>query len=86
MTRARIPHRAAGILAPAPALAPALAISTTPTPASARTFKFNSAGPMVPQPLPPGCVIRRALSRGSRRVHCRKPRCSPTICRDPHRA
>jgi hypothetical protein len=63
-------HRPAGILA----LALAIAIIATPGPATARTFNFNSAGSMVQLPLPPqrGCVIRRALSRDSRTVHCQK--------------
>jgi hypothetical protein len=57
MTHARIHHYTAGILAIATTIA--LALSTATTPASARTFNFNSAGSMVQQPLPTqwGCVI-----------------------------
>jgi hypothetical protein len=51
MTHAQTNHIAAGIVAFL--LTIAVAFSTATTPASARTFNFNSAGSMVQQPLPP---------------------------------
>lgn len=72
MTRARIHHRAVGILAIVVAAALALGISTAPV--SARTFNFNAAGSMVQQPLPPqwGCIMRRLLSGRAVRIQCRE--------------
>jgi hypothetical protein len=50
----------------------ALAIALGATPASARTFNFNSAGSMVQQPLSPqwACAMRRAMI--NRRIPCRE--------------
>jgi hypothetical protein len=61
MTHPRTNHIAAGILALLLTLA--VAFSTTNTPASARTFNFNSAGSMVQQPPPQwACLMQRALT------------------------
>ncbi len=69
MTHARTNHIAAGILALL--LTIAVAFSTT-TPASARTFSFNSVGSMVQQPLSPqwACLMQRALT--GRSVACQR--------------
>ena len=72
MTHAHTHHHSPGILAIA--LTTALALSSTTTPATARTFDFNTAGSMVQQPLPPqwACVFERASNAGSSTLQCQE--------------
>lgn len=86
MIHARIHNLTAGLLAVALTVALTVALSTTTVPASARTFDFNSAGSMVQHPLPPqwGCVILRALSRGT--FHCQDARGQEATTNNSHNA
>ena len=86
MINARIHNLTAGLLAIALTVMVTVALSTTTVPASARTFDFNSAGSMVQHPLPPqwGCVILRALSRGT--FHCQDARGREATTNNSHNA